>query len=139
MALFDGDWAPFRPDVDDFRRGAVSYDKAKKAELRELATTYFGVLPDAMPGSENDNDHRRHLGEKLYFDTLLFQEQHPSPVILVIGVDQGLGGVDNAPGSRVLLVAWAIIMPTVLNAGFSWPNSGTGARPICRPRRKDQF
>ena len=44
---------------------AVSYDKAKKAELRELATTYFGVLPDAMPGSENDNDHRRHLGEKL--------------------------------------------------------------------------
>ena len=97
---------------------AVSYDKAKKAELRELATTYFGVLPDAMPGSENDNDHRRHLGEKLYFDTLLSKNNTQS-CNSCHRVDQGLGGVDNAPGSTGAFGGVGDRnAPTVLNAGF---------------------
>ena len=97
---------------------AISYDKAKKAELRELATTYFGVLPDAMPGSENDNDHRRHLGEKLYFDTLLSKNNTQS-CNSCHRVDQGLGGVDNAPGSTGAFGGVGDRnAPTVLNAGF---------------------
>ena len=97
---------------------ANSYDKANKAELRELATTYFGVLPDAMPGSENDNDHRRHLGEKLYFDTQLSKNNSIS-CNSCHRVDQALGGVDNAPGSTGAFGGVGDRnAPTVLNAGF---------------------
>ena len=97
---------------------AAAYDKAKKTELRELATTFFGVLPAAMPGSEKDNDHRRHLGEKLFFDTQLSKNNSIS-CNSCHRVDQGLGGVDNAPGSTGAFGGVGDRnSPTVLNAGF---------------------
>ncbi len=98
--------------------GSTDFDQAKKAELRELANSLFGPLPDAMPGSENDTDYLRHLGEKLYFDTRLSKNNSIS-CNSCHRVDQGLGGVDNASGSTG---AFGDIgdrnAPTVLNAGF---------------------
>ena len=94
------------------------FDAAKKIELRELANELFGPLPDAMPGSENDTDYLKHLGEKLYFDTRLSKNNTIS-CNSCHRVDQGLGGVDNASGSTG---AFGDIgdrnAPTVLNAGF---------------------
>lgn len=98
--------------------GDLNYDQAKKSELRETANSLFGPLPDAMPGSEKDSDVRKHLGEKLYFDTRLSKNNTIS-CNSCHRVDQGLGGVDNAPGSTG---AFGDVgdrnAPTVLNAGF---------------------
>jgi cytochrome c peroxidase len=96
----------------------ISFDKEKKAALRELANSVFGPLPDAMPGSEKDSDHLRHLGEKLFFDTGLSKNNTIS-CNSCHRIDQGLGGVDNASGSTG---AFGDVgdrnAPTVLNAGF---------------------
>ena len=98
--------------------GESAYDQAKMAELRDTANSLFGPLPEAMPGSENDTDVRKHLGEKLYFDTQLSKNNTIS-CNSCHRVDQGLGGVDNASGSTG---AFGDIggrnAPTVLNAGF---------------------
>ena len=117
LMVFGFGWITSQRDLNAAENATV-FDKAKKAELRELANSLFGPLPDAMPGSENDTDYLRHLGEKLYFDTGLSKNNTIS-CNSCHRVDQGLGGVDNASGSTG---AFGDIgdrnAPTVLNAGF---------------------
>jgi len=114
----------------------AAFDKSKKAELRTLANELFGPLPDAMPGSENDTDYLRHLGEKLYFDTRLSKNNTIS-CNTCHRVDQGLGGVDNDPGSTG---AFGDVgdrnAPTVLNAGFQLAQFWDGREPDLQAQAK---
>ncbi|RME90937.1 MAG: cytochrome-c peroxidase, partial [Verrucomicrobia bacterium] len=86
--------------------------------LREQAKAVFGVLPDKMPGSENDTPARIELGRKLYFDNRLSVNDSQS-CNTCHRLDEKRGGVDNEPtslgahGKRGDRNA-----PTTLNAGF---------------------
>lgn len=91
---------------------------AEPQALREQALAIFGVLPDKMPGSENDTPARIELGRKLYFDNRLSVNDSQS-CNTCHRLDENRGGVDNEPtslgahGKRGDRNA-----PTTLNAGF---------------------
>jgi cytochrome c peroxidase len=104
--------------------GAVSIaasngiDLKKVEELRTAAKEAIGVLPDKMPGAEKDTADLVKLGEKLYFEKRL-SENNTMSCNTCHRVDNGLGGVDNeitSPGA--FGKRGGRNSPTVLNAGF---------------------
>jgi cytochrome c peroxidase len=90
------------------------------AELRESALDIIGVIPDKMPGSENDTRAMVKLGEKLYFDTRL-SENNSQSCNSCHFVDKKRAGVDNEPTSEGAFNKFGDRnSPTVLNAGFQF-------------------
>lgn len=88
------------------------------AQLRERAKLMFGVLPDKMPGSENDTPELIALGRDLYFDNRLSANNSQS-CNTCHAVDNNRGGVDNEPTSLGAFgKRGGRNSPTVLNAGF---------------------
>lgn len=91
---------------------------AKAKELHERAKKEFGVLPEKMPGSENDTPELIELGKKLYFETALSLDNTMSCNTCHNILDKK-GGVDNQPTSKgVKGQNGDRNSPTVLNAGF---------------------
>ncbi|MES0492144.1 MAG: cytochrome c peroxidase [Leptospirales bacterium] len=86
--------------------------------LMEEAKDTFGIVPDTMPGSENDTPERIELGKKLYFDVILSKDDTISCNSCHNLNEDGNGtdnaavstGIDGQQGGRSA--------PTVLNAGF---------------------
>ena len=99
--------APAKPAV---------HPKAK--QLQQQASTILGVLPDTMPGSENDTPEKIALGEKLYFDKALSINDSQS-CNSCHDLNNGNMGVDHEPtspganGER-----GGRNSPTSVNAGF---------------------
>ena len=87
-------------------------------ELFSQASALFGALPERMPGSENDTPELIALGEDLYFETALSENNSQSCNTCHM-VNDGFAGVDNevtsegAHGERGERNS-----PTVLNAGY---------------------
>ncbi len=94
--------------------------QAEETELLNKAKQLFGVLPEKMPGSENDNEDIIALGKKLYFETALSANRTQScntchDIIEKAGVDNKKtsdGAVHGKVGRRN--------SPTVLNAGYQF-------------------
>lgn len=86
--------------------------------LINRANRFFGVLPDAMPGSENDTPERIALGKKLFFEKRLSINDTQS-CASCHRLENGLAGVDNlptSPGARG--EQGTRNSPTVLNSGW---------------------
>jgi cytochrome c peroxidase len=97
---------------------SAEFDNEKIKELRESAISVIGVLPDKMPGAEKDNPALVKLGEKLYFEKRL-SENNTMSCNTCHQVDRNLGGVDNEPTSPGAFgKRGGRNSPTVLNAGF---------------------
>ncbi|MDH5721294.1 MAG: c-type cytochrome [Spirochaetia bacterium] len=93
-------------------------DNKKDKELLKQANESIGVLPDKMPGAENDTAKKIELGKKLYFENRLSINDSQS-CASCHKIDEKLGGVDNlqfSPGAKGSLGGRN--SPTVLNAGF---------------------
>ncbi len=87
-------------------------------ELRESAKTIIGTIPDKMPGAEKDTPELIKLGEKLFFEKRLSQNNSMS-CNSCHQVDSHRGGVDNEPTSPGAFgKRGGRNSPTVLNAGF---------------------
>jgi cytochrome c peroxidase len=98
--------------------GTVSAIELNKADLRAKAKETFGPLPDKMPGAEKDTPAMIKLGEKLYFDTALSQNEKMSCNTCHM-VDKNRSGVDNeATSLGVHGKRGDRNSPTTLNAGF---------------------
>jgi cytochrome c peroxidase len=90
----------------------------KPANLREQALEILGLIPDKMPGSENDTPERIALGERLFHEKLLSVNKTQS-CNTCHDVGPGKGGVDNEPTSPGAFgKRGGRNSPTVLNAGF---------------------
>jgi len=90
----------------------------KTLELQKKAKANFGVMPDKMPGSENDSEAKVALGKKLYFDTILSQNNSQS-CNSCHNIEGKSAGVDNLPTSPGAFGKRGDRnSPTVLNAGF---------------------
>lgn len=88
------------------------------AALRAKALDLLGVLPDRMPGSENDTPARIALGKQLYFDNRLSVNDSQS-CNTCHDVTGTKGGVDNEPTSKGAFDKRGDRnSPTTLNAGF---------------------
>jgi len=86
--------------------------------LISRANRYFGPLPDAMPGSENDTPERIALGKKLFFEKRLSINDTQS-CASCHRLEDGFAGVDNlptSPGARG--EQGTRNSPTVLNSGW---------------------
>jgi cytochrome c peroxidase len=91
---------------------------ATPATLRAKAKDLLGVLPDKMPGSENDTPARIELGRKLYFDNRLSMNDSQS-CNTCHDLTNKKGGVDNQPTSEgAFHKRGERNSPTTLNAGF---------------------
>jgi cytochrome c peroxidase len=117
--------------------GKKEADKTEyKQALLNKAKNVFAVMPDKMPGSENDTPDRIVLGKKLYFDGRLSEnDQISCNSCHIIGDNKG--GVDNLPtspgtkgenGTRN--------SPTVLNAGFQFVQFWDGREPDLKAQAK---
>ena len=110
-------------------------DTAREAVLK-LSRTHFKILPSRMPGSENDSPQLVGLGEKLYFDTRLSENDEISCNSCHI-VDGKNGGVDNlptSPGTRGQ--NGDRNSPTVLNAGLQFAQFWDGRAPDLKEQAK---
>jgi cytochrome c peroxidase len=88
------------------------------AKLRSEAKLMLGVIPDRMPGADNDTPQRVALGRKLYFDKRLSANESQSCNTYHL-VDRNLAGVDNEVTSEgAFSKRGDRNAPTVLNAGF---------------------
>ena len=88
-------------------------------KLMDRASAIFGVLPEKMPGAENDTEAMIQLGQKLYFDKRLSVDNNQS-CNTCHRLDGNFAGVDNravSPGS-LAGTKGDRNAPTVLNAGF---------------------
>jgi len=86
--------------------------------LISRANRYFGPLPDAMPGSENDTPESIALGKKLFFEKRLSINDTQS-CASCHRLEDGFAGVDNlptSPGARG--EQGTRNSPTVLNSGW---------------------
>jgi len=89
-----------------------------KTKVLEQAKNIFAVLPDRMPGSENDTPERIALGKKLYFEEAISLDESQS-CNTCHDLTDGMAGVDNlstSPGAKG--EDGTRNSPTVLNAGF---------------------
>lgn len=92
----------------------------KVKELRAAAKEAIGVIPEKMPGAEKDTPELISLGEKLFFEKRLSQNNSMS-CNTCHRVDEGHGGVDNEPTSPGAFgKRGGRNSPTVLNAGFQF-------------------
>jgi cytochrome c peroxidase len=106
-----------------------SFDAAKIRELREMAKTTFGILPEKMPGGEKDTADMVKLGRKLFFEKRISQD-HTMSCNTCHKVDNNRGGVDNEPTSLgVVGKRGGRNSPTVLNAGFQFAQFWDGRAP----------
>lgn len=97
--------------------------------LREEALTYFGELPDLMPGAEGDTPDLIELGRRLYHETAVSINRTQS-CNTCHRLDEGIAGVDNlptSPGAEGLFGERN--SPTVLNAGFQFVQFWDGREP----------
>jgi len=109
---------------------------AADKELIERSQSAFGVLPDHMPGAENDTPEKIALGKKLYFETALSVDNTISCNSCHNVNDNGNGtdnmptssGVDGKKGGRNA--------PTVLNAGFHIAQFWDGRAPSLKEQAK---
>ncbi len=100
-----------------------------KQNVLEKAKKVFAVLPDKMPGSENDTPERIALGKKLYFDANLSVDGSQS-CNSCHDITNGNAGVDNLPVSPGALGEDGTRnSPTVLNAGFQFVQFWDGREP----------
>lgn len=86
--------------------------------LIKRANRFFGPLPGAMPGSENDTPERIALGKKLFFEKRLSINNTQS-CSSCHRLENGMAGVDNlptSPGARG--EQGTRNSPTVLNSGW---------------------
>jgi cytochrome c peroxidase len=99
---------------------AENIDAAKLRELRETAKTVIGVLPQKMPGAEKDTPAKVKLGERLFFEKRLSQNNSIS-CNTCHQIDRNGGGVDHEPTSPGAFgKRGGRNSPTVLNAGFQF-------------------
>ncbi|MFN3782127.1 MAG: cytochrome-c peroxidase, partial [Candidatus Kapaibacteriota bacterium] len=89
-------------------------------ELLTKASSIFGILPNKMPGSENDTPELIELGKKLYFETRLSVNNTMS--CNTCHDINSMAGVDNKPTSPGALpnTMGTRNTPTVFNAGFQF-------------------
>ena len=98
-------------------------------ELREMAKSSIGALPARMPGAEKDTPEIIRLGEKLFFEKRL-SENNSMSCNTCHRVDNKLGGVDNEPTSPGAFgKRGGRNSPTVLNAGFQLAQFWDGRAP----------
>jgi cytochrome c peroxidase len=118
--------------------GAFHVDAAQPtaADVRDLAKQVLGVIPDKMPGSENDTPARVELGRKLYFEKGLSMNNSQSCNSCHM-VDKNLGGVDNEPTSPGAFgKRGGRNSPTTLNAGFQFAQFWDGRAPSLAAQAK---
>jgi len=99
--------------------GKKENTELKKNVLAE-AKKVFAVLPDKMPGSDQDTPELIFLGEKLFFEEALSEDGSQS-CNTCHDITEKNAGVDNlavSPGSRG--EDGTRNSPTVLNAGFQF-------------------
>lgn len=97
---------------------ALPSQAATPAEVRAKATDILEVIPERMPGAENDTRDQIELGKKLYFEKKLSANQTQS-CNTCHAVDNYGGGVDNEATSEGAFGKHGNRnSPTVLNAGF---------------------
>ncbi len=90
------------------------------AILAKQVSSIFGVIPDQMPGADEDTEDFVRLGEKLYFEKKLSDKSRES-CNSCHTVDNKKGGVDNLPVSEGTAVKSSRRnTPTVLNAGYQF-------------------
>ena len=107
----------FRPDVDDLRRGGF-LRQGQESRTSRIGHDLFRSAPRCHAWLGKRQRPSASPGRKLYFDTLLSKNNTQS-CNSCHRVDQGLGGVDNAPGSTGAFGGVGDRnAPTVLNAGF---------------------
>jgi cytochrome c peroxidase len=100
-----------------------------KDNLLADAKKVFGVLPDKMPGSENDTEELIALGKKLYFEEKISVNNTQS-CNSCHRLDENLGGVDNLPTSKGAGGEFGgRNAPTTLNAGFHIAQFWDGRAP----------
>jgi len=96
-------------------------DAIDSNQVLTKAKNIFAVLPDKMPGSENDTPELISLGKKLYFDERLSVNDQQS-CNTCHELEDGMAGVDNLTTSPGTLDGelGTRNSPTVLNAGFQF-------------------
>lgn len=97
-----------------------SMTQQEQKALQVLANTYFGALPTAMPGSEEDTSARIELGKALYFETALSVNRTQS-CNTCHNILNGGAGADNLPTSPGALGKLGQRnSPSTWNAGFQF-------------------
>ena len=90
----------------------LSYQQGVLTKVKPM----FAVVPDKMPGAENDTQARIDLGKKLYFETAL---SNTGDMSCNTCHDIVTAGVDNKPTSEgTNTIPGPRNSPTVYNAGF---------------------
>lgn len=114
----------------------AAYTPSQIAALRAKAKDLLGVLPEKMPGSEQDTVARVELGRKLYFDNRLSKNDSQS-CNTCHAVDNWKGGVDNQPTSPGAFGKRGDRnSPTTLNAGFHFAQFWDGRAPSLKEQAK---
>ncbi len=91
-------------------------DLTFQQDVLDKVKPMFAVVPDKMPGGENDTKALIDLGEKLYFETAL---SNTNDMSCNTCHDIALAGVDNKPTSEGTNgIPGPRNSPTVFNAGF---------------------
>ena len=108
----------------------------KAQQLQKQATGILGVLPDKMPGSENDTPERIALGKKLYFEKALSINDSQS-CNSCHDLNDGNMGVDNEPTSPGAKgERGGRNSPTSVNAGFHIAQFWDGRAPDLKAQAK---
>ena len=97
---------------------AVCSPSERTKGLIKTSNELFGVIPDKIPGSENDTAAMIHLGRKLFFDTRLSinDNQSCNTCHNVLNKKAGVDNLSLSPG--VYGKVGTRNTPTVLNSGF---------------------
>jgi len=94
----------------------IKEDLSYQQGVLDKAKPMFALIPDKMPGSENDTPALIELGKKLYFETAL---SNTGDMSCNTCHDLNLAGVDNKPTSEGTNgIPGPRNSPTVFNAGF---------------------
>ena len=108
----------------------------KAQQLQKQASGILGVLPDKMPGSENDTPERIALGKKLYFEKALSINDSQS-CNSCHDLNNGNMGVDNEPTSPGAKgERGGRNSPTSVNAGFHIAQFWDGRAPDLKAQAK---
>lgn len=108
----------------------------KTQQLQQQASAILGVLPDKMPGSENDTPERIALGKKLYFEKALSINDSQS-CNSCHDLNDGNMGVDNEPTSPGAKgERGGRNSPTSVNAGFHIAQFWDGRAPDLKAQAK---
>ncbi len=107
----------------------IARDQVDKAAALADAETIFEVLPDQMPGSENDTPELIALGDQMFHDVRLSVNDRVSCASCHV-LEGGRAGVDNLAFSiGTFGELTGRNSPTVLNAGFHFKQMWDGRFP----------